>query len=236
MKNNVLILLLLYIAAGHSLADQTYVCSNADGEQQRTIKVIYQDQSSKVPCEVSYQADGKEQALFRSQDREGFCEKKALEFVQHQLDLGMACGDITPLLQVKPEALEVYSPEQVASYKKAAVFSQAVSVMTPFKMMMTEYYHMEGEYPDSLQKIGLRPEDMKTSAYVSDMTIGAGGEIYAQGNQDLGLDTVIMLKPDLTLGGYMHEWSCSTNIRDIDYCEHDAELLYPMEKKTLQSN
>ncbi len=230
MKKSSFLLFSFMFFVEQLLADQTYVCTSGNGQQERIIKVIYQDQASKVPCDVSYQSDGKEQILFQAQDRHGFCEKKALEFVQHQLNQGWACGDVTPLLEVMPEALEVYSPEQVADYKQAALFTQAVSVISPFKMMLTEFYYMEGEYPDSLQQIGLKPEDMNTSSHISDLTIGANGEIYAQGNEELGLDTIIMLKPKLALGGFSREWECITNIKlkDINFCEYNSQLVFPV--------
>jgi hypothetical protein len=61
------------------------------------------------------------------------------------------------------------------------------------------------------------------------LTIGSNGEIYAQGNEVMGLDKVIMLKPKQALGGISNEWECFTNLKTatVSQCKFDKNLVFP---------
>jgi len=82
----------LTLLAGSALADQSYSCTH--GKQERSISIVYQDQVKKVPCEVQYTKDGVTQTLWSAKGQVGYCEEKALAFVEKQRGWGWACEEV----------------------------------------------------------------------------------------------------------------------------------------------
>jgi hypothetical protein len=69
-----------------------YACSMA--KLKRTVTVDYEKQDAKVPCKVNYVRDvdsGEAKVLFSAAAEEGFCEKKASEFVEKLKTGGWTC-------------------------------------------------------------------------------------------------------------------------------------------------
>ena len=221
------------IATDQAAADDDYICTFDDNKI--AISVVYMKSGAKLPCEVIYKNGDRLETVWDEKEKEGVCEQKALEFARQHYDWGWRCDDIAPPVDVVapsepiPIVVSSFPVEQIADYKKAAAFAQVMALLSPFKMRMMEHYMMEGRYPMSLQDLGLNPIDMKNSSYISNLTIGDKGKIYVQGNETIGLDTVIMIRPEQTLGGMGNEWKCVTNVklRSLDYCQYDIRLDYP---------
>ncbi len=70
-------------------ADDVYVCQHADS--QRIISVVYTEEGSTVPCEVTYEKATGSQVLWSAQGEEGYCEAKAEAFVEKQRSWGWDC-------------------------------------------------------------------------------------------------------------------------------------------------
>ncbi len=81
----------LCLLANPAFADVTYRCTY--GQQERTISVVYQDQETKVPCEVRYQKDGATEILWSAQNEAGYCEEKAGAFAEKQRGWGWICTE-----------------------------------------------------------------------------------------------------------------------------------------------
>ena len=82
------------------MADQgvTYTCT-MEGTQDRIIEVTYKTEGSAVPCEVLYTKEGETKSLWRYENTQGECEKRAAEFAEKQRAWGMSCntnGEATP--------------------------------------------------------------------------------------------------------------------------------------------
>lgn len=71
-----------------ALANTSYVCTQ--GGMERKIEVIYPDTGT-VPCEVHYTKHGNTQVLWSAQVEEGYCEAKAIEFVEKLRGWGWEC-------------------------------------------------------------------------------------------------------------------------------------------------
>ena len=81
-------------AINFAMADESYTCTH--GQNERVISIIYEDQTTKLPCDVRYQKDGETQTLWHAENEEGYCKQKAVEFVQKQVGWGWDCtGDAT---------------------------------------------------------------------------------------------------------------------------------------------
>jgi hypothetical protein len=81
----------LCLLASPAFADTTYRCTY--GQQERIISVVYQDQETKVPCEVLYQKDGVTATLWSAQNEVGYCEENAERFVEKQRRWGWLCKE-----------------------------------------------------------------------------------------------------------------------------------------------
>ena len=84
------IVISLVLLAGTAFADQTYTCTNGDLE--RIITIMYQDQEAKVPCEVEYTKEGATETLWSAQNQVGYCETKVEAFLEKQRGWGWTCS------------------------------------------------------------------------------------------------------------------------------------------------
>lgn len=221
---------LLCIAAEAS-ADQTYVCSY--GKNERVISVIYNSQATRLPCDVRYENEGITKMLWSSVTEPDYCDRQAKTFVDKQIMAGWRCESVSDGGARRAATVGVPSGTgiQTDPTKAAIGFSQALATITPIKLTVTEFYYENGAFPQSLKDVGLAPADMKTSTHISDLTIAGHGQIYIKGNEMMGLDSVIMLKPQLVLGGTSLEWRCFTNIKmnapaRMPVCEYKPYLRF----------
>ena len=79
----------LGLLAGNAVADETYTCTQ--GDQERIITIVYQDQAAKVPCEVQYQKGDVTETLWNAQNQVGYCEEKVEAFLEKQRGWGWDC-------------------------------------------------------------------------------------------------------------------------------------------------
>ncbi|MGH1486599.1 MAG: hypothetical protein ACRBCI_10295 [Cellvibrionaceae bacterium] len=94
MKTTLYILLLIASTIGSHIAyaDTTYICLfNGD---ERMIKVAYTYSDSTVPCEVIYEKNTGSQVLWSAQSEAGYCEAKAVAFVEKQRGWGWDCAQL----------------------------------------------------------------------------------------------------------------------------------------------
>jgi len=214
--------LLLLTVATNSQADEMHVCTH--GQKERVISLVYPKPGKIVPCQVWYTDDDVTEILWEAKNKIGYCEQKVEEFVQKQKDWGWRCPD----QQFAILDVDSIPEEKLNSYKISSSFVESISVLTPFRSMVIDYYYSTGEFPSMLDHIGMRASDMKDSKHVSDIGMGDNGELFIKGNEAIGLDTVVMFKPTATLGGSMIEWQCVTNLKNknIDYCDYEPELMF----------
>ncbi len=72
------------------LANETYVCTH--GNQERQIHILYTNEGSSVPCEVTYEKSTGTTSLWRAQNKAGYCEEMATAFVEKQRGWGWECN------------------------------------------------------------------------------------------------------------------------------------------------
>lgn len=224
-------------------SDQTFICTH--DRDQRIIRVIYGDQETRLPCEVQYEkADGVE-TLWQAQNLAGYCEEKALAFVEKQRGWGWDCSEQAAEEETTPTQEPAGEPPEVPAaaeeepaepspamneYERHALFVNALSTVAPFKALLEEFYQNNGNFPQNLADIGLDASDMKNSSYIDDLSIQPGGKIYILGKPQLGDNTVILFSAKATLGGTNFEWDCTTTYsssQKMRSCSHDAALQFP---------
>jgi len=83
--------IILSVLAFNTYAENQYVCKS--GSVERTITVVYESQTSKVPCLVRYVKPGSSEVLWSAENQEGYCESKAETFAARLTKLGWACSE-----------------------------------------------------------------------------------------------------------------------------------------------
>ena len=73
-----------------SSGDKVFVCKN--GDQVRTISLIYNDEGSEKICQVDYEKASGVQTLWTAILDTDYCREKAEEFVQKQEGWGWDCA------------------------------------------------------------------------------------------------------------------------------------------------
>ena len=60
----------------------------------RLIDVQYKQRDAKLPCEVKYTKEGQQQSLWRANNEEGYCERKAEGLADTLRKAGWACSTV----------------------------------------------------------------------------------------------------------------------------------------------
>lgn len=79
-----------YVSSVLAAEDLTYTCSHNGAK--RIIRVEYQRADAPVPCKVTYQkGDAEKKEVWGAEQQVGYCEDKALAFVEKQRTWGWSC-------------------------------------------------------------------------------------------------------------------------------------------------
>lgn len=200
-------------------AEEAYFCTF--GPHERVLSLVYPEADQSLPCEVHYEREGETEILWRSEHTPGFCRTQVDDFLRKQRAVGWRCSQ-----QASTDAVD---EQQVDAYLLAAHISQALAAASPFKVRIMEHRMMTGEYPTSLEAMGLQRESMTDSDYFSDLVIDETGSIYMKGNLNWGWSSVLVLNPVETLGGMSTEWRCAVNINvpPLSVCDLRSDLRFP---------
>lgn len=85
-----------------------------------------------------------------------------------------------------------------------------ISLLTPIKFEMQQYYMMNGAWPEKPQDMGYNPDNLK-SADIKEVLFGDGGAIVATLSNSFGNDKRVVLAPKLVMDGTSMEWQCMAN-------------------------
>lgn len=100
----IIIGILFAICFSHiAFAETAYICTQ--GGMERRIEVVYLGAGT-VPCEVRYTKGGHTEVLWSAQVEEGYCEVKAIEFVEKLKGWGWECAESVADMS-KPAAPEI---------------------------------------------------------------------------------------------------------------------------------
>ncbi|MDX8387860.1 MAG: hypothetical protein R8M46_04905 [Ghiorsea sp.] len=77
-------------ASSSAFANETYMCKH--GNQERVISVVYASPDAVVPCNVTYDKGVGAVSLWQAENLVGYCEEKAMAFVEKQRGWGWDCN------------------------------------------------------------------------------------------------------------------------------------------------
>jgi len=77
-------------ASSQVLANENYVCKQ--GNQERTIAIVYANADSAAPCEVTYDKGEGSESLWQAKNDASYCEEKVAAFVEKQRGWGWDCN------------------------------------------------------------------------------------------------------------------------------------------------
>jgi hypothetical protein len=109
------------------------------------------------------------------------------------------------------------------TYHKKALLGSAMADIASLRMMMLEYYYSTGEFPKSVNDLGLDSATL-VSSHVTGLTLEPEGILVAHLPESLGRDKRLKLVPHLVMGGSTIEWKCYANLSAAIlanmYCEN----------------
>jgi len=97
-------------------------------------------------------------------------------------------------------------------FKFAAMFSQALSLIQPIKLMVVMHYTSNGEWPTSIEQIGIAEGDTNDGRYIDRIKLGSSGLILTTLGKDFGTERVIKMSPRSIMGGTSIRWNCTSNL------------------------
>lgn len=91
--------------------------------------------------------------------------------------------------------------------------AKALSELSVVKTMVAEYYQMRGVMPVSTAVLGITPETVQSSPYLSVLQMQAPGIIYAELNAEkFTPGQFVELTPEISKGFTLIEWRCETSL------------------------
>lgn len=96
-------------------------------------------------------------------------------------------------------------------YHKKALLASAMGDISHLRVMVLEFYYYSGEFPASVDDLGLDPATM-VSKHVTGVTLEPEGVLVAHLPESFGSDKRLKLIPYLAMGGSTVEWNCYANL------------------------
>ncbi len=116
-------------------------------------------------------------------------------------------------LNTSSDNVQISTPNTQISthYLHKAMFSHIFVSTMPIKILMIEYFQVNGDFPNKFNDMGLRQEEMKSEKYIKSVRLGTKGKIIIKATEQLGKNIIITLAPKEVMGGLNIEWQCKTN-------------------------
>lgn len=126
-------------------------------------------------------------------------------------------GDTCLLRAVYPRLLHHthYAPQpaspEVETAVRAGRLANVLAQLTPLKIMLVEHYQVTGEWPQTLEAIGV-DRDAMHSGMIDRVEITGNGHIRAWLNQTFGAGRILELVPKMEMDRLSVAWNCRSNL------------------------
>lgn len=94
---------------------------------------------------------------------------------------------------------------------RAAQLAGVLQNLTPLKIMLTEHYQVTGEWPASVEELGLEPDRLHARG-IEKIELLPDGGIRAHLSADFGAGRTLDLVPAEQMDGLSMRWNCRTNL------------------------
>jgi hypothetical protein len=94
---------------------------------------------------------------------------------------------------------------------RAARLAEVLQNIVPLKTMLTEHYHVTGDWPASVEALGLEPDRLHGRG-IERIEILPGGGIRAHLSAEFGNGRSLDLLPAEQMDGLSIRWNCRTNL------------------------
>ena len=115
-------------------------------------------------------------------------------------------------LQLANITAETPTNDTASIYRVKAQLANLLATISPIKIMLIEYYMNEGQYPKTLNDIGLERSEMKAAKGINDLILTEDGSILVKLDKSLGESHIMMLSPKFVMGGMKVEWQCKVSL------------------------
>lgn len=103
------------------------------------------------------------------------------------------------------------TPPDYERFARAAQLANVVQTLTPLRIMLMEHYQYNGEWPDSVEALGLEPDRLHARG-IEKVELLTGGGIRAHLSADFGAGRTLDLVPTEEMDGLSMRWDCRTNL------------------------
>jgi hypothetical protein len=164
-KVNLVLMMLSVFVASSASADIISTCKH--GDKTRVISVVYLEPGSKVPCEVQYQKSQTTKVLWSATNSGGYCEKKAAQFVEKQINWGWQCEQ----LDTDSQATQTVMPIEAQSQNTEKLVKTESKSKQVQKVPVQELQQKTSHSTNTKQKIKTKVEAKKKLKTQSKQTV-----------------------------------------------------------------
>ncbi|MET0107993.1 MAG: pilin [Candidatus Thiodiazotropha sp.] len=101
-------------------------------------------------------------------------------------------------------------PALINRFKFQSELNQVLSLLSPIKMAVMEFYMMNGSWPETPQAMGFNQDNLKSSQ-IKQVLMGDKGAIVTWLNSNFGKEKKLVLAPIPVMDGTNFEWQCLAN-------------------------
>ncbi|MEW8228991.1 MAG: pilin [Candidatus Thiodiazotropha endolucinida] len=101
-------------------------------------------------------------------------------------------------------------PALTNRFKFQSELTQVLSLLSPIKMAVINFYMMNGSWPETPQALGFNQDNLKSSQ-IKQVLIGDKGAIVTWLSNNFGKEKKLVLAPFPVMDGTNFEWQCLAN-------------------------
>ncbi|MBW9265086.1 MAG: pilin [Candidatus Thiodiazotropha sp. (ex. Lucinisca nassula)] len=101
-------------------------------------------------------------------------------------------------------------PALTNRFKFQSELTQVLSLLSPIKMAVIEFYMMNGSWPETPQAMGFNQDNLKSSQ-IKQVLMGDKGAIVTWLSSNFGKEKKLVIAPFPVMDGTNFEWQCLAN-------------------------
>ncbi|MEW8684093.1 MAG: DUF4124 domain-containing protein [Candidatus Thiodiazotropha endolucinida] len=101
-------------------------------------------------------------------------------------------------------------PALTNRFKFQSELTQVLSLLSPIKMAVINFYMMNGSWPETPQAMGFNQDNLKSSQ-IKQVLMGDKGAIVTWLSGNFGIEKKLVLAPFPVMDGTNFEWQCLAN-------------------------
>jgi len=100
-----------------------------------------------------------------------------------------------------------------------ARLAQVMAAITPLKVVLLEYYQMEGRWPRSFREVGIDPDSLHQSGIIKGIELEPNGSLWVDISPGFSQGDYLRFFAQPAMGGMAINWKCASSLDATEYAD-----------------